>query len=101
MNTAEHPVNGPRVVESLMRAAFNNPAKRDAIQKATGWDSTMFGKVQSGTAGITIDKLDAVMRALEFSVVEVEYMNWLAKGNEIGSNCRCARESMGQCGMGR
>lgn len=97
----EHAVSTPRKIESLIRQAFNNPSRRDAIQKATGWDSTMFGKVQSGQAGITLDKFDALCRALELSVVEVDYMNWLAKGNEIGSNCRCARESLGQCGHGR
>lgn len=101
MNTAEQPVSSSRRLENLLRQSFNNPVKREAIQRATGWDSTMFSKVQSGQSGITLDKFDAVCRALELSVVEVDYMNWLAKGNEIGSNCLCARQSMGHCGMER
>jgi transcriptional regulator with XRE-family HTH domain len=89
---------GLKQVESLIRQALSNPNKQEAVLRETGWDVTMLSKVKSGQAGITIDKLDALVRALELVVTTASYMDYLAEGNVIGSNCRCARMSMGQCG---
>jgi transcriptional regulator with XRE-family HTH domain len=101
MNHQEQPLNGPRIIETMLRQSLTSQTKRQAILDETGWDTTMLSKVQSGQAGITIDKFDALCRALGIAVVEISYMDWLARGNVIGSNCYCARQSMGQCGTER
>ena len=99
MNPQEHAgIDGPHILETALRVALANPVKRQALLEATGWDSSMPSKVCSGTAGITIDKLDAICRALGLTIVEVDYMEYLARGNEIGSRCCKARLSMGSCG---
>lgn len=64
----------------------------------TGWDPSMPTKVLAGTAGITLDKLDAICRSLGLTIVEISYMDYLARGNEIGSRCCKARASLGNCG---
>ncbi|MBN3853812.1 helix-turn-helix transcriptional regulator [Paraburkholderia sp. Ac-20340] len=100
MNAVELPVSGPAKVkpESILRAALRDAENQAAVVDATGWDSTMLSKVLSGNAGITIDKLNAVIGALGLTITSVEYMDYLARGNVIGSNCHCARMNMGECG---
>jgi hypothetical protein len=100
MTVNEQPVSGPAKIkpESILRSALRNSDNHAAVLELTGWDSTMVSKVLSGGAGITIDKLNAVMRALGLTITTVEYMDYLARGNVIGSNCHCARMNMGECG---
>lgn len=100
MNAVEAPVSGPAKIkpESILRAALRDSLNQSAVVEATGWDMTMISKLLSGTAGITIDKLNATLAALGLTVTSVEYMDYLARGNVIGSNCHCARMNMGECG---
>ncbi|WP_321896002.1 DNA-binding protein [Paraburkholderia heleia] len=90
----------PRVpiVEKLLREAIADPKKKQAILDATGWDVSMLSKILSNTAGITLEHQTAVIDALDLVIVPKSYMEYLAQGNVIGSNCRCARMSMGACG---
>lgn len=100
MNAVEQPVAGPEAMkpESILRASLRNPDKQAGVLEHTGWDSTMLSKVISGQNGITIDKLNAVMTSLGLTITSVAYMDYLAEGNVIGSNCKCARVNMGECG---
>jgi hypothetical protein len=98
MNANAQPHVGSRAVENLLRQHLASPKHREALLRETGWDASMISKVTSGTTGITLANLDSVLRALGLSIVTVEYMDYLARGNVIGSNCYCARASMGQCG---
>lgn len=100
MNAVEQPVAGPAKIkpESILRSALRNPDLQSAVLNQTGWDGTMVSKVLSGGAGITIDKLNGVLSALGLTITSVEYMDYLARGNVIGSNCHCARMNMGECG---
>lgn len=91
-------ISGPHILENSIRVAMTDAKKRDLLLTATGWDSSMPTKVCSGNAGITIDKLDSICRALGLTIVDIEYMEYLAQGNEIGSRCCKARLSMGSCG---
>lgn len=98
--TSTEPVGltGPHVIETALRVALTNDRVKKDLLEATGWDSTMPGKVLKRESGITIDKLDAMCRVLGLTIVEVSYMDYLARGNEIGSRCCKARLSMGNCG---
>lgn len=100
MNAVEVPVSGPAKTnpESILRAALRNGERQAAVIASTGWHPTMISKVTSGDAGITIDKLNACLSALGLTITTVEYMDYLARGNVIGSNCHCARMNMGECG---
>lgn len=86
--------------ESALRSALADPAKRSAILEQTGWHDSMVSKVLSGDAGITLDKLDKSLNALGLVVVSRRYMDYLAFGNEIGTNCACARAGFDACGVG-
>lgn len=58
----------------------------------------MPNKVKNNQNGITVEKLDSVFRALGLCVMTNEYADYLARGNQIGSACECARLNMGECG---
>lgn len=89
---------GPHIIETALRVAMTNDKTKQKLLEETGWDASMPSKVCAGTTGITLDKLDAVCRALGLTIVEVGYMDYLARGNEIGSRCCKARLSLGNCG---
>lgn len=91
-------LTGPHVIEAALRMAMTNQKLRQQVLDATDWDSSMPSKVVSGTAGITLDKLGGLCAALGLTIVEVRYMDYLSLGNEIGSKCCRARQSMGSCG---
>jgi len=99
MNAVAPPgIAGPHIIETQLRLALTDVKRRDALLEATGWDASMPSKVMAGATGITIEKLDALLKALGLVVTTSTYMDYLAQGNMIGSNCHCARMSMGQCG---
>ncbi|KVM70141.1 hypothetical protein WJ60_09915 [Burkholderia ubonensis] len=75
-----------------------DPKAKAAILEATRWDASMPSKVLSNNAGITLEHLNTVFESLGLVVTTKGYMDYLAQGNVIGSNCRCARMSMGACG---
>lgn len=86
--------------ETLIRRALGN-LDRDArakVVEATGWDDSMISKIRSGQAGITLDKLDKLLTALDLSIQEGWYMRYLAQGNQVGAMCCRARMSLGPCG---
>lgn len=89
---------GPHVIENALRIALTNDRLKHDLLEATGWDVSMPSKVLKGDSGITIDKLDSMCRALGLTIVEIGYMDYLARGNEIGSRCCKARLSLGSCG---
>lgn len=97
MNTAAIPT-GETIVAARLREACEDPRKRQALIDATGWDPSMPNKVKNNVTGITVENIDAVFRSLGLVVTTLEYMDYLARGNVIGSNCYCARVNMGECG---
>ncbi|MCA8260835.1 DNA-binding protein [Burkholderia multivorans] len=86
------------LVERLLREAMADPKAKASILEATGWDASMPSKILSNGAGITLEHLNTVFAALGLVVTTKGYMDYLAQGNVIGSNCRCAREGFGECG---
>nr|WP_301291172.1 helix-turn-helix transcriptional regulator [Robbsia andropogonis] len=85
-------------MESAFRQAASNADLQSRVLEVTGWDRSMISKVISGGAGITLDKLDSVLEVLGLVITTPGYMDWLAQGNEIGANCKCARRGYGACG---
>lgn len=103
MNAVAQPISfaGPRstpIVERLLREAIADQKAKAAILEATGWDESMPSKILKNSAGITLEHLNTVFMALGLVVTTKGYMDYLAQGNVIGSNCRCAREGFGECG---
>jgi hypothetical protein len=87
------------LIERVLRAAIGDAKLKAKILEVTGWDESMPSKVINGQAGILLKHFDAICKVLDLAVAEVAYMNYLAQGNQIGSNCACARASMGACGQ--
>ena len=72
--------------------------RKAEVAEAVGWGTDMLDKVRLGSTGIPADKAHVLFRELGLCVMTLEYADYLARGNVIGSNCRCARENMGECG---
>ncbi|QVN18945.1 DNA-binding protein [Burkholderia pyrrocinia] len=96
MNTIEV-VRKPSI-ERAFRDALTDPRRRGPVAKALGWDDTQVSKFLAGNMGITIDKIDAGIMALELRCVSREYLDGLSTMSKVGVNCHCAREGFGECG---
>lgn len=68
------------------------------LAAAVGWNVDMAQKVCSGIAGVLPEHMGAFLTHLGLVTTTREYMDYLARGNVIGSNCHCARANMGECG---
>ncbi len=97
MNVKEFVIEREPLLTATLRNACRDADRRRRLCEATGWDDSMPNKVANGQ-GVTLDKINAMLEALGLVVTSAEYMDYLAKGNEIGSSCECARRSMGACG---
>lgn len=65
------------------------------IAEAAGWDSSAVSRFLSGQQGVTIGKLDTVVQAAGFVLVEKKYLDAVVTLAEIGMACQCARASGG------
>lgn len=89
-------------IEAAIRGAISDPRAKQRILDATGWDKSMPSKlVQENPAGITLDKLDAVLSALDCVVVTRNYLDAMCTMGKVGMFCECARAGGGECGAGR
>lgn len=86
----------PRI-EHALRAALNGPRRHD-VQAAVGWDDSQVSRFLSGGQGIVIDKLDALANAVGYVLVTRRYLDAISTLGEVGMNCECARQGMGECG---
>lgn len=89
-------------IEAAIRTAIADPRKKRELLDATGWDDSMLSKlVQEKPAGITLDKLDIVLAALDHVVVTRSYLDAMCTMGKVGMFCECARAGGGECGSGR
>ncbi|MGF6878380.1 DNA-binding protein [Paraburkholderia sp. MM5477-R1] len=89
-------------IEAAIRTAISDPRAKQRILDATGWDKSVPSKlVQDNPHGITLDKLDAVLSALDCVVVTRRYLDAVTTLGEVGMFCCRARDGMGECGAGR
>lgn len=84
-------------IETAIRRALDDQRKCGEIMSATGWSASDVSRVKSGQQGIKIEYIDAILASLGYVAVEPAYMDFLAYGCKIGSNCKCAREGGGSC----
>lgn len=85
-------------IEGAARAALTSPRERAKVQDALGWDDSQVSRFLSGQMGLTIDKLDLLMKTLGFVPITPRYLDCLAYMGQIGASCACARKGLGECG---
>lgn len=91
--------NAGRIEQSL-RMALTGSDKHTVVD-ATGWDQGFVSRFLSGTAGVTIDKIDALVGSVGFVLVSTRYLDAVAVMGEVGMHCECARQGRGECGSKR
>ena len=87
-------------IEQALRMALTGPDKQ-AVCDAAGWDQGFVSRFLAGTAGVTIDKLDALVASAGFVLVSTKYLQAVATLSEVGVHCECARQGRGECGPGK
>lgn len=85
-------------IENALRDALSNPRTKTTTREAMSLDDSQVSRFLSGQAGITIDKLDAMVAALGMVVTSRQYMDAMAYMAQTGTACECARAGMGECG---
>lgn len=86
-------------MERSFRQALTDPKTRDAVRDALAWDDSQVSRFLSGGMGLTIDKLDVAIAALNQRVVSKRYLDAIGELCITGASCYCAREGLGECGM--
>ncbi len=85
-------------MEGAFRRALTDSHTRKTVRDALGWDDSQVSRFLSCQTGLTIDKIDAAIAALDMLVTSRRYMDFLAYGAQVGTACHCARAGMGECG---
>jgi len=98
MNTQESSIEPTSIIVERLVQARADKRRKHEVAEAVGWGVDMLEKVCGGSTGIPAEKAAALLAALGLVVTTREYMDYLARGNVIGSNCHCARMNMGECG---
>ncbi|MEK6418444.1 MAG: hypothetical protein V4801_02490 [Burkholderia gladioli] len=86
------------VIVEKLKLIRGDKARTDDLAKAVGWSNDMAEKICAGSTGVVAERMAAFLSHLGLVVTTKEYMDYLARGNVIGSNCHCARANMGECG---
>jgi len=87
----------PQLIEHALRRALSGP-KRQEVAQAVGWDNSAMSRFLNGDQGITIDKLDTLVRTVGYILVTCKYLDAVATLGEVGMSCECARQGLGECG---
>lgn len=87
----------PQLIEHALRRALSGPARQD-VQKAVGWDNSALSRFLNGDQGVTIEKLDVLVRSVGYVMVTSKYLDAVATLGEVGMFCECARQGLGDCG---
>lgn len=83
------------------RQFLTDPRLRPTVMDALDWDDSQVSRFLSGTQGITIEKLDAAIGALNMVPVTRRYLNAIRELGKTGAACICASEGRGECGWDR
>ncbi|WP_070105592.1 hypothetical protein [Burkholderia plantarii] len=86
------------IIVERLKLIRGDKKQTDELAKAVGWSSDMAEKICAGTTGVVAERMAMFLSHLGLVVTTKEYMDYLARGNVIGSNCHCARANMGECG---
>lgn len=100
MNMPKQLPPGASPIERALRAHLTqvSDASTSDGAKAVGWDGPSVSRFLSGQAGITIGKIDALVRASGYVLVSQKFFDAINTLGEVGMHCRCAREGGGECG---
>lgn len=92
-----HKPTGPGRIEQNLRAALTGPG-RLAVTDSIGWDKSQVSRFLDNTAGVTLEKIDALVGSVGFVLVSTRYLEAVATLGEVGMHCECARQGRGECG---
>lgn len=90
----------PVRIEQTLREALTGAGRVD-VQRAVGWDDSNVSRFLSGSQGVVIEKLDALVASVGYVLITRKYLDAVATLGEVGMHCECARQGLGECGGSR
>jgi len=84
----------PLCLEQLLRQALTSP-ERHKIKEAVGWDDSHVSRFLSGTQGIPIGKLDALISTLDCTVIARDYFDALRTFTKLACLCESKEKTKG------
>ena len=84
-------------LQTAVREALTNPKTKNSVKDTVGWDDPTVTRFLSGQAGVTIEKMDALLSAVGYVPVSARYLDALGIMSEVGTHCKCARQGLGEC----
>lgn len=81
-------------LEIALRYQLHLP--ESAVKEAIGWDSANVSRFLSGQQGVTINKIDTLIEAAGYVVVERKLFDAVRTMAEVGMACHCAKEMGGE-----
>ncbi|VWD35640.1 DNA-binding protein [Burkholderia contaminans] len=86
----------PVRIEQALRNALSGPKRQD-VQREVGWDDSQVSRFLNGGQGVVIEKIDSLVAAVGYVLVTRKYLDAVATLGEVGMNCECARQGLGEC----
>lgn len=86
--------HGPaNTLEQALREQLTVPG--NSVKEALGWDSSSVSRFLSGQQGVPIHKIDALVKAADYVMVDRKLFKAMTTMTEIGVHCHCAKEAGG------
>ncbi len=80
-------------VEQALRAALTSRERGD-IAEAVGWDDSQVSRFMSGQQGVTITKLETLLKAAGYTIANKKYIDALTTLSIMGAECaQCDQQS--------
>lgn len=85
---------GPPRIEQALRAALSSKGRMEVVD-AVGWDKSAVSRFLDNQQGVTIDKIDKLVGAVGYVLVEKKYLDAIVTLGRVGVNCQCVRNTDG------
>lgn len=86
---------------TAIRRKLTDSQQRQQIIDVLGWSNSDVSRFLAGNQGIPLDKLDALITAIGYVPVESHYLSAVQTLCVVGSQCECALQGRGACGINK
>ncbi len=86
-------------IATAIRRMLTDSQSRQQIAAAMDWSNSDVSRVLAGSQGVPLDKLDTLITAIGYVPVESHYLTAVQTLCVVGSQCECALQGRGACGL--
>lgn len=86
-------------IAAAIRRKLTDSQQRQQMIDVLDWSNSDVSRFLSGNQGIPLDKLDVLIKAVGYVAVENNYLSAVQTLCVVGSQCQCALQGRGACGI--